>query len=61
MKPARVYFVCSLLGELYCLKVFSFQLMKKRGVSIFKLMGMCSNPKKIRSPKGSNLHIVEAI
>ncbi|QWH64262.1 hypothetical protein EXW39_29915 (plasmid) [Bacillus mycoides] len=40
MKPVRVYFVCSFLRGLYCLKVCSFQLMKNRGVSILKLMGM---------------------
>ncbi|PGA96086.1 hypothetical protein COL93_24170, partial [Bacillus toyonensis] len=40
--PVRVYFVCSFLRGLYCLKVCSFQLIKKRGVSILKLMGMGS-------------------
>ncbi|OTY84031.1 hypothetical protein BK755_21485 [Bacillus thuringiensis serovar aizawai] len=40
MKPVRVYFVCSFLRGLYCLKVCSFQLMENRRVSILKLMGM---------------------
>ncbi|MGH0946270.1 hypothetical protein ACQVTQ_02770, partial [Bacillus mycoides] len=40
MKPVRVYFVCSILRGLYCLKVFSFQLMKNCGASTLKLMGM---------------------
>ncbi|PEE35819.1 hypothetical protein CN271_01540 [Bacillus cereus] len=40
MKPVRVYFACSFLRGLYCLKVCSFQLMENRGVSILKLMGM---------------------
>ncbi|OTY27447.1 hypothetical protein BK736_32350 [Bacillus thuringiensis serovar poloniensis] len=44
MKPVRVYFVCSFLRGLYCLKVCSFQLMENRRVSILKLMGMgCSS------------------
>lgn len=46
MKPVRVYFVCSFLRGLYCLKVCSFQLMKNRGVSILKLMGMYGDPYK---------------
>ncbi|WP_374203900.1 DUF418 domain-containing protein, partial [Bacillus cereus group sp. BfR-BA-01393] len=40
----RVYFVCSFLRGLYCLKVCSFQLMENRRVSILKLMGMCLHP-----------------
>ncbi|RUR65047.1 acyltransferase, partial [Bacillus sp. VKPM B-3276] len=44
MKPVRVYFVCSFLRGLYCLKVCSFQLMENRRVSILKLMGMCVPP-----------------
>ncbi|OTY83986.1 hypothetical protein BK755_21585 [Bacillus thuringiensis serovar aizawai] len=43
MKPVRVYFVCSFLRGLYCLKVCSFQLMENRRVSILKLMGMGCN------------------
>ncbi|QTM17217.1 hypothetical protein FM050_26505 [Bacillus thuringiensis] len=48
MKPVRVYFVCSFLRGLYCLKVCSFQLMENRRVSILKLMGMwsCTYPRK---------------
>ncbi|MFJ1135646.1 hypothetical protein ACIKJQ_21425, partial [Bacillus thuringiensis] len=44
MKPVRVYFVCSFLRGLYCLKVCSFQLMENRRVSILKLMGMWRYP-----------------
>ncbi|AEA19688.1 Phage putative head morphogenesis protein, SPP1 gp7 (plasmid) [Bacillus thuringiensis serovar chinensis CT-43] len=46
MKPVRVYFVCSFLRGLYCLKVCSFQLMENRRVSILKLMGMWRYPYK---------------
>ncbi|QTM12581.1 hypothetical protein FM050_00545 (plasmid) [Bacillus thuringiensis] len=48
MKPVRVYFVCSFLRGLYCLKVCSFQLMENRRVSILKLMGMWSSPIAIK-------------
>ncbi|MEC3017446.1 hypothetical protein P9Z80_08985, partial [Bacillus cereus] len=41
-----VYFVCSFLRGLYCLKVCSFQLMENRRVSILKLMGMYGDPKE---------------
>ncbi|MGH0951315.1 hypothetical protein ACQVTQ_29720, partial [Bacillus mycoides] len=44
--PVRVYFVCSILRGLYCLKVFSFQLMKNCGASTLKLMGMYTYPKR---------------
>ncbi|MDX7989569.1 hypothetical protein FE392_20210 [Xenorhabdus sp. 12] len=52
MKPVRVYFVCSFLRGLYCLKVCSFQLMENRRVSILKLMGMCLYPNNILIEKG---------
>ncbi|RUR52573.1 hypothetical protein ELS81_32525, partial [Bacillus sp. VKPM B-3276] len=48
MKPVRVYFVCSFLRGLYCLKVCSFQLMENRRVSILKLMGMWRYPIPIK-------------
>ncbi|MEB9502190.1 hypothetical protein P4J68_32460, partial [Bacillus cereus] len=51
-KPVRVYFVCSFLRGLYCLKVCSFQLMENRRVSILKLMGMCEYPNNILIEKG---------
>ncbi|OTZ22461.1 hypothetical protein BK774_13490 [Bacillus thuringiensis] len=51
MKPVRVYFVCSFLRGLYCLKVCSFQLMENRRVSILKLMGMCASPSHIKNEK----------
>ncbi|OTW94177.1 hypothetical protein BK711_23945 [Bacillus thuringiensis serovar fukuokaensis] len=60
MKPVRVYFVCSFLRGLYCLKVCSFQLMENRRVSILKLMGMGSlqlrNSLFLSKKRGGMLH-----
>ncbi len=62
MKPVRVYFVCSFLRGLYCLKVCSFQLMENRRVSILKLMGMGSHQYLLASiPRSLSDHLVKLV